>query len=102
MFQQIYKSSFHVIFIFILQDIIQTQEQNMFLQEELRLYKKNTDEQLQYLKVTVVCNSSSLGASPCNLRRTEESILPSKESSYCRSYMRENLPLRSSIFQQLA
>ena len=59
MFQQIYKSSFHVIFIFILQDIIQTQEQNMFLQEELRLYKKNTDEQLQYLKVTVVCNSSS-------------------------------------------
>ena len=33
------------------QDILHTQEQNLALQHELFEYKKNTDEQLQYLKV---------------------------------------------------
>ena len=32
-------------------DILHTQEQNQALQHELFEYKKNTDEQLQYLKV---------------------------------------------------
>lgn len=37
-----------------LQDILHTQEQNLALQHELMEYKKNTDEQLQYLKVNAI------------------------------------------------
>ena len=37
------------------QDILHTQEQNIALQRELHDYKKNTDEQLQYLKVMNIC-----------------------------------------------
>ena len=37
-----------------LQDILHTQEQNLALQHELIEYKKNTDEQLQYLKVNAI------------------------------------------------